>query len=146
MSGQTASHDFPIVGSGFAGASFARCAAEAGKTSLVPDSRAHVGGNAYGESDRVGVQIHRYVPHIFHTNSDEVLTFLYQFTDWRKYEHHLLAHIDGALFQTPINLTTINAVYKTNFIASALAKARAIFPALGKWIRGLRGPREFALE
>ena len=101
-----------VVGAGFAGAVLAeRLAADSGQRVLVVDRRPHIGGNAYDEHDAAGVLIHRYGPHIFHTNSTEVFEYLSRFTKWRPYEHRVLAEVRGALVPIPINRTTINALY-----------------------------------
>lgn len=106
------SFDYLIVGAGFAGSVLAeRLAAGAGKRVLLIDRRPHVGGNAYDETDEAGILIHRYGPHIFHTNSAEIASYLSRFTAWRAYEHRVLAHVDGMLVPIPINLTTINRLY-----------------------------------
>ncbi len=85
--------------------------ASTGKTVLVLEKRSHVGGNAYDELDEHGVLVHRYGPHIFHTNSSEVVEYLSRFTDWRPYEHRVLASVDGQLVPIPINLDTVNRLY-----------------------------------
>ncbi|PXW94924.1 UDP-galactopyranose mutase [Sphaerotilus hippei] len=100
-----------IVGAGFAGSVCARELAEAGKQVLVVDKRPHIGGNAFDVRDAQGVLIHPYGPHIFHTNSKRVFEYLSRFTDWRFYEHRVLAQVDGELLPIPINRTTINQLY-----------------------------------
>jgi UDP-galactopyranose mutase len=103
--------DFLIVGAGFAGAICARQLADAGKSVLLIDKRAHIGGNAYDIVDSHGVLIHPYGPHIFHTNSKRVFEYLSRFTCWRFYEHRVLAVVDGEQYPLPINRTTINKLY-----------------------------------
>src|SRR5919206_5298988 len=104
--------DSLVVGAGFAGATIAeRLAADAGKKVLICDRRNHVGGNAYDCYDEAGVMIHKYGPHIFHTNSQEVFDYLSQFTAWRPYQHRVRASVDGRLVPMPINLDTINELY-----------------------------------
>lgn len=103
--------DLLIVGCGFAGATLARLIAEAGFEVLVLDRRNHIGGNAYDYKDSQGVLIHPYGPHIFHTNSDQVWSFLSRFTAWRDYEHRVLAEAEGKLVPIPINRTTLNEIY-----------------------------------
>jgi UDP-galactopyranose mutase len=113
--------DYLVVGAGFAGATIAeRLAADARKTVLICDRRPHIGGNAYDHYDDAGVLVHKYGPHIFHTNSREVYEYLSQFTGWRPYEHRVLASVDGQLLPIPINLTTVNRLYGTNFTSSQL--------------------------
>jgi len=104
--------DFLIVGAGFAGSVLAeRLATQAGKRVLIIDKRNHIGGNAYDCYNDDGILIHKYGPHIFHTNSERVFEYLSQFTDWRPYEHRVLAQVDGQLLPIPINRTTINKLY-----------------------------------
>src|SRR4051794_33209064 len=113
--------DYLVVGAGFAGATIAeRLAADAGKKVLICDRRPHVGGNAYDHYDEAGVLVHKYGPHIFHTNSREVYDYLSQFTDWRPYQHRVLASVDGQLLPIPINLNTVNRMYGTNLTSFQL--------------------------
>jgi len=104
--------DYLVVGAGFAGSVLAeRLAADAGKRVLVVDKRPHIGGNAFDEYDDAGLLVHRYGPHIFHTNSKEVFDYLSRFTEWRPYEHRVLGSVDGQLVPIPINLDTVNRLY-----------------------------------
>jgi len=103
--------DVLVVGAGFAGATCARALADAGLRVRLIDRRPHAGGNAWDRRDEHGILVHPYGPHIFHTNSDEVLAWLSRFTCWRAYEHHVLASIDGKTYPIPINRTTINRFY-----------------------------------
>ncbi len=104
--------DYLIVGAGFAGSVLAeRLARAAGKRVLVVDKRPHVGGNAFDHYDDAGVLVHKYGPHIFHTNSRQVFEYLSQFTAWRPYQHRVLAYVDGQYLPIPINLDTINRLY-----------------------------------
>ncbi len=107
--------DFLIVGAGFSGSVIAeRLASQSGKKVLVVDRRNHIGGNAYDCYDNAGILTHKYGPHIFHTNSREVFEYLSQFTEWRSYQHRVLASVDGQLVPIPINLDTINKLYGLN--------------------------------
>src|SRR4051812_17015871 len=104
--------DYLIVGAGYAGSVLAeRLARQAGKRVLIIDRRNHIGGNVYDEYNHDGILIHKYGPHIFHTNSERVIAYLSQFTEWRPYEHRVLASVDGQLLPIPINRTTINRLY-----------------------------------
>lgn len=104
--------DWLIVGAGFAGSVLAeRIASRRGDSVLVIDRRPHIGGNAYDCYDAAGVLIHQYGPHIFHTNSRMVFHYLSQFTEWRRYEHRVLAEVDRQLVPIPINLDTVNKLY-----------------------------------
>jgi len=113
--------DYLVVGAGFAGATIAeRLAADAGRKVVVCDRRPHIGGNAYDCYDDAGVLVHKYGPHIFHTNSRDVYEYLSQFTEWRPYQHRVLACVDGQLLPVPINLTTVNRMYGTKFTSFEL--------------------------
>lgn len=104
--------DYLIVGAGFAGSVLAeRLASIGNKKVLIIDQRDHIGGNAYDYYNKDGILIHKYGPHIFHTNSKKVFDYLSQFTPWRPYEHKVLASVDGQLVPIPINLNTINKLY-----------------------------------
>lgn len=105
-------YDYLIVGAGFAGSVLAeRLAADGGKRVLVCDKRPHIAGNAYDHYDAAGILVHRYGPHIFHTNSEDVFNYLSRFTEWRPYEHRVLAEIGDKRLPIPINRTTLNALY-----------------------------------
>src|SRR5947209_19308156 len=104
--------DYLIVGAGFAGSVLAeRLASQLDKKVLLIDRRNHIGGNAYDHYDQDGLLVHKYGPHIFHTNSLQVFEYLSQFTQWRPYQHRVLASVDGQLVPIPINLDTINTLY-----------------------------------
>jgi UDP-galactopyranose mutase len=101
-----------IVGAGFAGSVLAeRLASASGQRVLLIDRRPHIGGNAYDHYNDDGILVHRYGPHIFHTNSAQIAEYLSRFTPWRPYEHRVLAYVDDMLVPIPINLTTINRLY-----------------------------------
>jgi UDP-galactopyranose mutase len=108
--------DTLVVGAGYAGSILARQLAEQLEHRvLVIDRRDHIAGNAFDYFDEAGVQVHRYGPHIFHTNSSKVVDYLSRFTEWRPFEHRVLARVDGQLLPIPINRTTINELYGTGF-------------------------------
>ena len=107
--------DYLIVGAGFAGSVLAeRLAAGSDKKVLICDKRPHIGGNAYDHYNEAGILVHRYGPHIFHTNSREVFEYLSRFTEWRPYQHRVRAAVDGQIVPIPINLDTINSLYGLN--------------------------------
>jgi len=117
-------YDVMIVGAGFAGAVMAeRLAAGSNKKVLVVDRRPHVAGNAYDVLNEDGILIHQYGPHIFHTNSQDIVDYLSRFTEWRPYEHRVLASVDGMLVPIPINRTTINALYGSDLSSDQEAAA-----------------------
>lgn len=112
-----------IVGAGFAGSVAAeRLAAGLGKKVLLVDKRPHIGGNAYDHHDEHGILVHKYGPHIFHTNSREVFDYLSRFTGWRQYQHRVLACVDGQLLPIPINLDTVNRLYGLSLTSFELEK------------------------
>jgi UDP-galactopyranose mutase len=104
-------NDVLIVGAGYAGSVLARELADAGKHVLIIDKRHHIAGNAYDELDANGVLIHRYGPHIFHTNGERIFQWLSRFTEWRQYEHHVRGVVSGREYPFPINLDTVNQLY-----------------------------------
>lgn len=126
--------DYLIVGAGFAGSVLAeRLATVANKKVLLIDKRNHIGGNAYDHYNEAGILVHKYGPHIFHTNSADVFDYLSKFTEWRNYQHRVLAAVDGQMVPMPINLTTINTLYGLNLTSAELesffeARAENITP------------------
>lgn len=113
--------DYLIVGAGFAGSVLAeRLACDQGKKVLLIDRRSHIGGNAYDSYNEHGLLIHRYGPHIFHTNSANIFQYLSRFTKWRQYQHRVLASVDGRLVPIPINLDTINSLYGKSLDAAGM--------------------------
>ena len=116
--------DYLIVGAGFAGSVLAeRLASQSGKKVLLIDKRNHIGGNAYDRYDTEGILIHPYGPHIFHTNSERIFEYLSQFTEWRAYEHRVVAKVDGQLLPIPINRTTVNKMYGLDLQTEAECEA-----------------------
>jgi UDP-galactopyranose mutase len=115
--------DYLIVGAGFAGSVLAeRLASGLNKSVLLCDKRPHIGGNAYDHYDDHGILVHKYGPHIFHTNSQEVFSYLSRFTKWRAYEHRVRAYVDGRTFPIPINLDTVNQLYGLNLCSEEVEK------------------------
>lgn len=107
--------DYLIVGAGFSGAVVAsQMARNFNKSVMLVDRRPHVAGNAFDHHNEDGVLVHKYGPHIFHTNSRDVFDYLSQFTEWRPYEHRVLASVGGELVPVPINLDTVNRLHKLN--------------------------------
>ncbi|WP_267393740.1 MULTISPECIES: UDP-galactopyranose mutase [unclassified Sphingomonas] len=113
-------YDVMVVGAGFAGAVMAeRLARDSGKRVLVVDRRPHIAGNAFDHLDEAGVLMHQYGPHIFHTNSQDIVDYLSRFTEWRPYEHRVLADVHGKLVPMPINRTTLNMLYDLDLTTDA---------------------------
>jgi UDP-galactopyranose mutase len=114
-------YDWLIVGAGFAGSVLAeRLTQIRGDSVLLVDRRPHIGGNAYDHLDEAGILVHKYGPHIFHTNSQQIFDYLSQFTQWRPYSHRVLAEVDNKQVPVPINLTTINKLYGLNLDSAQL--------------------------
>lgn len=113
--------DWLIVGAGFAGSVLAeRIASQRNESVLLIDRRSHVGGNAYDCYNDAGILIHKYGPHIFHTNAQSIVDYLSKFTAWRPYEHRVLSRVDGQLLPIPINLDTINKLYDLDLTSDQL--------------------------
>ncbi len=105
-------YDYVVVGSGFAGAVVAdRLARCKDKKVLVIEKRSHIGGNCYDENDEYGVLIHKYGPHIFHTNSKRVYEYLSKYTEWTNYQHEVVAKVGDEYLPVPFNLNTLKMVY-----------------------------------
>lgn len=114
--------DILVVGAGFAGSVIAERYAAEGRSVVVVEKREHIGGNAFDEFDDAGVLVHRYGPHIFHTNSPQIGDYLSRFTDWRPYEHKVLASVNSGFYPVPINRTTINRLYGFNLDEAGVAR------------------------
>lgn len=113
--------DYMVVGAGFAGSVLAeRLANGLNKKVLVVEKRNHIAGNAYDHYDDHGLLVHKYGPHIFHTNSADIFAYLSQFTEWRQYEHRVLASVEGQLLPMPINLDTVNRLYGSSLTSLEL--------------------------
>lgn len=100
-----------VVGAGLSGATVARLYAEDGADVLVMDRRATLGGNVHDYVDKNGITVQTYGPHIFHTNKRQVFDFLSRFTEWEKYEHKVLANLNGQLVPVPFNLTGLYQLF-----------------------------------
>lgn len=114
--------DVLVVGAGFAGSVIAERCASAGLDVLLIDKREHIAGNAFDETDSNGVLVHRYGPHIFHTNAPTVSSYLSRFTEWIPYEHRVLASLNEKLYPIPINQTTINRLYGLSLDEDGVAR------------------------
>jgi UDP-galactopyranose mutase len=105
-----------IVGAGFTGCTLAeRIATQLNQKVLLLDRRPHVGGNAYDHYNEHGVLVHRYGPHIFHTNAKRVWDYLSSFTEWRPYYHHVLGVVDGKQIPVPFNINSLYGVFPPRY-------------------------------
>jgi len=108
-------YDIIIVGAGISGCVFAERFASAGKTVLMLEKRDHIGGNCFDYKDENGITIHKYGPHIFHTNNEDVWKYVNKFATFNTYEHKVLSRVDGEYYEFPINRNTINKFFDKNF-------------------------------
>jgi UDP-galactopyranose mutase len=104
-------YDVVVVGSGFAGSVFAREMAESNKKVLILEKRPHIGGNMYDEYSIENINIHKYGPHIFHTNNKKVFNYLERFSNWYEYKHRVMGRIDGEFVPIPFNFTSIDILF-----------------------------------
>ncbi|SFV50402.1 UDP-galactopyranose mutase [hydrothermal vent metagenome] len=105
-------YDYIVVGAGFAGAIVAeRLASQQNKKILIIEKRDHIGGNCYDEIDSSGVLVHRYGPHLFHTDYDTVYEYLSRFTKWQEYTHKVVANVDGQNIDLPFNFNTLYQIF-----------------------------------
>ncbi len=104
-------YDIVVVGAGISGAVLAeRYATLLNKKVLVLEKRDHIGGNCYDYIDKAGVLVSKYGAHLFHTNFEDVWSYIHTFSDWSPYRHRVLTHVDGKLVPVPVNITTVNAL------------------------------------
>lgn len=104
--------DYIIVGAGLAGAVIAeRIATQLNQKVLIIEKRNHIAGNCFDYKDDNNILIHKYGPHLFHTNNKRVVDYLSQFTSWNIYNHRVLAYIDGKAVNIPFNLNTLYKVF-----------------------------------
>lgn len=138
--------DYLIVGAGFAGCVLAeQLASQENKKVLLVEKRRHIGGNAYDEYNEQGLLIHKYGPHIFHTNNKTVWDYLSRFTKWRHYQHRVLAYADGQFVPFPVNLDTINLLYGTSYDTETL-QAYLVSLRAGRASQELRDSRDMAIS
>ena len=120
--------DWLVVGAGFTGATIAERLASRGERVLVIDRRDHIAGNAHDRYNERNHLVHQYGPHIFHTNSEKVWTYLSQFTSWRPYEHRVLGRVEGQLVPIPFNLASLATLLPS---AKATAIERELLATYG---------------
>ena len=104
--------EYVVVGAGFAGSVIAeRIANVLNKRVLLIERRRHIGGNCYDYRDKNGIIVHKYGPHLFHTNHKDVFQYLSNFTDWDIYHHRVLAFIDGKKVPIPFNFNSMDMLF-----------------------------------
>lgn len=114
-------YDYLLVGSGLFCATLARRLTDSGYSCLIMERRDHIGGNVY--SERIdGIMVHKYGPHIFHTNDDRIWRWVNRFGNWAQYEHHVKAINNGKVYTLPINLDTIQQVHDYTMITPEQAR------------------------
>jgi UDP-galactopyranose mutase len=107
--------DILIIGAGITGITLAERFASEGKNVLIIEKRNHIGGNCYDYYNEHGILVHKYGPHIFHTNYEDVWNYLSNFTDWIYYQHKVLGNIDGKLVPIPFNLNTVYELFPKKY-------------------------------
>lgn len=121
--------DFIIIGSGFAGSVIAeRIANVLGKKVLIIEKRNHIGGNCYDCKTKEGIIVHKYGPHLFHTDYKEVFDYLSNFTEWQIYHHKVLAFIDGKKVPIPFNLNSLYIVFPESLAKRIEEKLLSKYP------------------
>lgn len=108
-------YKYVVIGAGISGMTIAeRLSSELGENVLVIEKRQEIGGNIYDYYNEYGILVHKYGPHIFHTNNKEVWDYISKFTSWIYYHHRVKAYVDGNYISIPINLQTLNQYYNLN--------------------------------
>ncbi len=125
-------YDVIVVGSGFAGSVVASELAQKNKKILILEKRPNIGGNMYEEICINGIRIHKYGPHIFHTDSIEVFEYIKKHGEWRFYEHTVLGSIDGKLVPIPFNFKSIESIFDEDKAYLIENKLKKYFPGLSK--------------
>ena len=103
-------YDYLVVGAGLAGATFARVMTDKGYKCLVIDRRDHIAGNIYSKEIE-GIEVHRYGPHIFHTDIDRVWKYVNRFADFNHFRYEPIANYKGELYNLPFNMNTFHALW-----------------------------------
>ncbi len=137
-------YNFLVVGAGFSGTVIAeRIATQLDKRVLLVEKRDHIGGNAYDYYDEHGILVHKYGPHIFHTNYYEVWRYLSQFTEWNGYVHRVLAYVDGKKVPIPINRVTVNTLLGKNLSET---QVKEYFDSVKVQVNAVRNARDVVVS
>ena len=115
--------DILIIGAGISGAVLAERYAAIGKKVLILEKRDHIAGNCYDYIDENGILVSKYGAHLFHTQYEEVWKYVNKFSNWYKWEHKVIAKVDGQLVPIPVNITTVNKLFNENISTEAEMEA-----------------------
>ncbi len=116
-------YDYLIIGAGYAGSVLAeRLATQKNSRVHIIERRDHIGGNCYDAVDSSGVIVHRYGPHLFHTDNTQAFEYLQSFGEWQEYMHEVIAHVDGVNIAIPFSFTTLYQVFDTQKADALKAK------------------------
>ncbi|WLD94942.1 UDP-galactopyranose mutase [Alkalihalobacillus sp. AL-G] len=108
--------DWLVIGAGFSGCVLAeRIAKELDQKVMIIEKRDHIGGNAYDCYDANDILVHKYGPHLFHTNSKKVWDYLSTFTEWTPYQHRVLAVVEGRKVPVPFNLNSLEILFPKTY-------------------------------
>jgi UDP-galactopyranose mutase len=109
-------YDYLIIGAGYAGSILAeRISTQLNKKCLIVEKRNHIAGNAFDYYDNHGILVHKFGPHIFHTNSKKVHDYLSQFTEWQPYIHRVRAVVEGKSVPVPFNLNSLYDLFSPKY-------------------------------
>lgn len=137
-------YDYVVVGAGIFGATVAERLADAGRKVLVIDKREHLAGNIYSYTDsETGIEVHKYGSHIFHTETEEVWSYITKFTDFNDYVHTVNTRHEGKLYPMPINLDTINLLYSADMTSEEAEKFVAEEAKRDSEKYGIKEPQNF---
>jgi len=118
-------YDYLIVGSGIFGSVFAYEMNKIGKKCLIIENRNHIGGNCYTEN-KDNINIHKYGPHIFHTNDKKIWNWINQFTDFHNYKHSPKVFYKNNIYSFPINLMTLQQIWGVRTPLEAIEKINSV--------------------
>lgn len=130
---------FAIVGAGFSGAIMANELAKNGHLVDVFESRNHLGGNCYTEIDsETGITLHKYGPHIFHTDNEKVWNYINSMCEMLPYTNRVKINRKNKIYSLPINLHTIN-----QFFDKSLSPSEAKEFIQNKSNKDIKNPKSF---
>ena len=114
-------YNYLIVGSGFFGSICAYELNKKGHKVCVIESRNHIGGNCY-TSNRDGIQVHDYGPHIFHTSNEQVWEWINQFVSFNNFTLRPVANYKGEIYSLPFNMWTFSKIFNISLPQEAKLK------------------------